>query len=191
MKKLISLSIFLIFIFLLSGCTHNSADDPPYIFNERKIVCDQPYIISAGSCCLDENGNDLCDNDEIDSNSSRFLPSSCTITPSVSCEDFKVLDSGKTIYLNLYLRISNEPFNNVSINLNSPDTNINLCSLSCIKGCIDSDNLPANSLTTWKAINCENIGETGSKFKADVLFTYTTSSGISHTKMGVITTKVE
>jgi len=49
-KKIVLFSIFslVLFSFLLTGCT----------------TCNKPYIKVGNSCCLDNNGNGICDKDE-------------------------------------------------------------------------------------------------------------------------------
>lgn len=56
MKKILLMLIITISI-LLAGCQQN---------NSEEVVCNDPYIRVGSSCCLDENSNSICDNDEND-----------------------------------------------------------------------------------------------------------------------------
>jgi len=49
----IKLLILTISILILTGCT------------TQQVVCNDPYIRFGDSCCLDQNGNSVCDTDEI------------------------------------------------------------------------------------------------------------------------------
>jgi len=78
----------------------------------------------------------------------------------------------------------------VSIDMNLPDSNTTVCTLSC-SDCSVNGTMPDGQLTTWSSTACNNTGSQGSRFKADILFTYTGSGGLSHTKTGSMTTQVE
>jgi len=126
-------------------------------------------------------------------NPGRFLPSSCTIMPGVSCEDFQAIDSTETVSLTMRNGIGDD-ITNVTVLINQPDSNVTICDLSCSTGCTSTNTMPDGQLATWTASDCTagtGVGTQGSKFKADVLFTYTTSSGLPHTKTGSMTTQVE
>lgn len=53
-KFLVGAAIFT--VLLSSGCIQPEV--------EEKIVCNKPYILVGGECCLDQNGNKICDLDE-------------------------------------------------------------------------------------------------------------------------------
>ena len=61
-------------VVLLSGCLNNLTG------GESKIVCNKPYIRVGSSCCLDQNGNGICDKDE--SSSPQGESSQTTLAPS-------------------------------------------------------------------------------------------------------------
>jgi hypothetical protein len=69
MKKLFILSILL--VVLVAGCT------------SQTLECNDPYIRVGSSCCLDINGNDICDSDE--SGENNDLSGLCS---DVVCEDY-------------------------------------------------------------------------------------------------------
>jgi uncharacterized protein (UPF0333 family) len=126
-------------------------------------------------------------------NPGRFLPSSCTIMPGVSCEDFQAIDSTDTVSLTLRNGIGDD-VTNVTVLINQPDSNVTICTLTCSNGCTGTNTMPDGQLVTWTSGSCTagtGIGAQGSKFKADILFTYTTGSSLSHTKTGSVTTQVE
>lgn len=132
-------------------------------------------------------------------NPGRFLPSSCTITPGISCEDFVVNDAGNgEITLTLRNGIGDD-ITAVSVDITSPDdptTIICTGGLSCTSGCSGGslDTMPDGQLTTWTATTCSGgsgVGSQGSKFKGDIVFAYTGTGGLPHSKTGSITTQVE
>jgi hypothetical protein len=53
---------------LALGCTNTQVPSEPAVNNtttaEEKIVCNTPYIRFTDTCCLDQNNNSICDNDE-------------------------------------------------------------------------------------------------------------------------------
>ena len=54
------LTILLISVILVSGCTSQvSSDNQP-----QQVTCNKPYILVGTSCCLDQNDNSICDKDE-------------------------------------------------------------------------------------------------------------------------------
>ena len=115
-------------------------------------------------------------------NPSKFLPSSCTIGPGMGCDDFKV--TANTVQLLLR--------NGMGDDLNSVQVSV--------AGCTDSaeasgdDNWVDGSVLGGSdgitLTSCSN-GAVASRFKGDVTVAYTTAAGVSHTKTGTITTKVE
>lgn len=111
----------------------------------------------------------------------------------IGCNDFKAIDSTDTVSLTMRNGIGDD-VTNVSVLINQPDSNVTICTLSCSSGCTNTNTMPDGQLVTWTSSSCTagtGVGAQGSKFKADVLFTYTTSSGLPHTKTGSMTTQVE
>lgn len=128
-------------------------------------------------------------------NPGRFLPASCTITPGISCEDFQAVDTTDTVSITLRNGMGDD-LSNVSISVNEPDSTTTVCNLTCSSGCTGagSDTMADGQLATWTSAVCtggNGVGTQGSRFKADILFTYTGSGGLSHTKTGSMTTQVE
>jgi len=113
---------------------------------------------------------------------SKFLPSSCTVAPGIGCDDHKVSAATSQLILR----------NGMGEDVTAVDV--------AISGCTDSAEADGDDSWTDGAVlggsdgitlaGCTN-GAAGDRFKADVTVTYTSSSGISHTKTGQITTKVE
>ncbi len=111
-------------------------------------------------------------------NPSRFLPSSCTIAPGISCDDFKVTASS----VQLLLR------NGLGDDLTAVTVAINGCSTSSATSWNDGKVLGGIAGTT---LTCTNNGAVGSRFKEDVTVAYTSGAGVSHSVTGEITTKIE
>lgn len=110
-------------------------------------------------------------------NPSRLLPASCTITPGIGCDEFKVTANS----VQLLLR------NGMGNDLTSATIAISGCITSAATSWTAGSVLGGTSGTTLTG--CTN-GAVGSRFKQDVNVTYTVS-GISHTKIGQIVTTVE
>jgi hypothetical protein len=115
-------------------------------------------------------------------NPSRFLPSSCTIAPGIGCDEFKATATTTQLLLR----------NGLGSDLTLVDV--------ALSGC--SDSLEADGDDTWTdgtvlggtdgitLTSCTN-GAAGSRVKTDVVLTYTSSAGVSHTATGSLTTRVE
>jgi len=113
---------------------------------------------------------------------SKFLPSSCTIGPGMGCDDFKVSATD----VQLVLR------NGMGDSLTATDV--------AISGCTDSTEADGNDAWTDGEVlggsdgltltGCTN-GNSGDRFKADVVISYTSSAGINHSVTGDITAKIE
>lgn len=106
-------------------------------------------------------------------NPARFLPSSCTIAPGISCDDHKIEAAQITLVMT----------NGMGDDITSVAINASTCSTSLASWTDGTQN-------TFTLTGCTN-GASGARFKGDVGVTYTSSSGLSHTKTGQITTKVE
>ena len=108
-------------------------------------------------------------------NPSKSLPSSCTIAPGISCDDFKVSPTS----VDLVLRNG----------MGSDLTNLTVSIAGCAS---DTQALWSDGATSViELMGCTQNGGLGSRFKGDLTLTYVSGSGLSHTKTGVITTKVE
>lgn len=56
------IALALLLVALIIGC---SSQDKTVSDGGEKIVCEKPYIVVNGDCCLDDNNNNLCDKNEI------------------------------------------------------------------------------------------------------------------------------
>lgn len=61
-------SIIILTIIILAGCkdidVSKLSDQDLDRISNKLIVCDKPYIRHGSDCCLDQNDNKICDNDE-------------------------------------------------------------------------------------------------------------------------------
>ena len=109
-------------------------------------------------------------------NPGQFLPSSCTITPGISCDDF----TANTTTVNVVLR------NGMGDGLNS--VNLTADGAACT---------PAVTTITdgdTRQFSCTGAWVSKEKLKADLVFSYVVGSGtnaISHNKTGQLVTQVE
>lgn len=62
MQKIIILP-FLVILVVLMGCVAEEKDITNFT-ESTEIVCDNPYMRFGNGCCLDQNENNICDNDE-------------------------------------------------------------------------------------------------------------------------------
>ena len=115
-------------------------------------------------------------------NPSRFLPSSCTMGPGVGCDDHIVTAAS----VQLMLR------NGLGQDLTDVTVAIAGCAASSGADGDDAwaDGTVIGGATGITLDTCSN-GAAGSRFKQDVTITYTGSSGLAHTLVGDLTTKVE
>jgi protein-disulfide isomerase len=69
MQKYIIL-FFLLFVLIIVGCegvdVSQISDEDLERISEKAVVCNAPYIRFGTSCCLDQNSNEICDQDELD-----------------------------------------------------------------------------------------------------------------------------
>tara|TARA_Y100000310_G_C20522084_1_gene734169 strand:+ start:59 stop:1006 length:948 start_codon:yes stop_codon:yes gene_type:complete len=67
MKKVLFIGI-LFLVFFINGCegvdTERIAKEIAEENIDKLVVCDSPYIRHGSDCCLDQNENNVCDNDE-------------------------------------------------------------------------------------------------------------------------------
>ena len=122
--------------------------------------------------------------------SAKFAPESCTIMPGISCDDFRVTDTGR-VEINI-LNGKGQDLTGVSVSLTSSETEETLCTLTCVEGCSGTDSLTDGSLSKWSSDECSITEVRGNKFKGNILFAYSlTSSGLSHSETGELSSKVE
>ncbi len=113
-------------------------------------------------------------------NPSKFLPSSCVITPGISCDDHRVRSDGSAT---IVLR------NGVGQDLSGVAFAIS----SCTGGATGPTSITDGQQVTYTyaAAGC-TVGTAGSKFKADMNLTYQAgTSTVVHKKVGSLVTNVE
>ena len=112
----------------------------------------------------------------------NYLPSSCTLSSGMSCDDFKVTTSDAQLLFR----------NGMGDDLTAVSVSISGCTASTEADGDDAWNdgsvLGGDDGVTLTG--CTN-GAAGARFKSDITIVYTGSSGINHTETGSITTDVE
>ncbi len=112
-------------------------------------------------------------------NPSRFLPSSCTLIPGLSCDEHKATSAGATLI------IRNGMGSNVAI-----DT-ITLTGTG-VSGCTAQSGSIVDGATATFTIPCSTFPSSGTRVKADIDLDYTLSgSTLGHNVTGSLVTKVE
>ena len=111
-------------------------------------------------------------------NPSKFLPSSCVVTPGVSCDDHKINESGGAA---IVLR------NGIGSDLNG----VTLVVGACTPEVGNPTSIVDGAQQTFYFNTCAP-GAGGSKYKADLNFSYQTAgSSVVHKKVGSLVTNVE
>lgn len=147
------------------------------------VVCNTPYIQVGGSCCLDRNGNKICDNDETPVSApvtpyspGKYISKMCVINNPLSCDESSIAAGAIT------LNIRNGGGEDYSI------SNI------AITGCIDYTNTKsiANGGTSGAiAITCSGLAS-GDEVNKDITITYKKTGGtIDQVVTGSISGQVE
>ena len=67
------------------------------LFAGKQMVCSKPYMLSGADCCLDSNGNNICDKDEMTANMTRLLAGNCTEMPDLN-RSYCYLLEAKRVY---------------------------------------------------------------------------------------------
>ncbi len=120
-------------------------------------------------------------------NPGQFLPSTCTITPGIACNDFKVAEGGTPITGTVDLRLQNgfgDSLTTVTVDIDIGQDGANDCPQYTNAAWADGAELSV-------AMTGCTVGPSGGKAKADVIVGYTGSGGISHVKTGVLVTQIE
>lgn len=78
MKKIILFGFLIIGIFILSGCV-------------PKTTCNEPYIVKGNECCLDQNNNKICDEDEVETKKSTEVEEEAKII--ITPNDIRIANS--------------------------------------------------------------------------------------------------
>ncbi|MBI2545679.1 hypothetical protein HYV81_00700 [Candidatus Woesearchaeota archaeon] len=113
-------------------------------------------------------------------NPSKFLPSSCVVTPGISCDDHRVVaDGSATIVLR----------NGVGQDLSSVVIKVGGCGGDATGPTTIADG--SQGTYTYALAAC-TVGAGGSKFKADLNVSYAAGgSSVTHKKVGQLVTNVE
>jgi hypothetical protein len=158
------MKIGIIFTILISTIVFTSCQT----YNES-IVCNDPYIGFETGCCLDQNDNNICDNDEEALSSDM---SSCTLPSGIACLDFRY--TGTAIELTIQ---NGAGFDMIGVNvgINGPGCNA-----------VDSTTAPTltNGQSATYSVACSPYS---GKFKGEVTFDYTNQeTGMTHAKVGEV-----
>ncbi|MEM4245548.1 MAG: hypothetical protein QW404_00855 [Candidatus Nanoarchaeia archaeon] len=114
-------------------------------------------------------------------NPSRFLPSSCTIAPGLSCDEFKISAGGTSTVI-----IRNGMGDNINMSVKLDGTD-----MTCDGVAGPNKALVLDGNQTTCTITLSGLSE-GDRYKADLDVTYVKQGGtLTFTKKGSITTKVE
>jgi len=107
------------------------------------------------------------------------LPETCLFFPGIACDSFKVDPNGVTIMIS----------NGWGKNLENVSFTI-MGSGPCEGGISNIENLKDGTLEVF-SIDCPENLSSGSAFKRELRINYTEERGLSHSKVGEISTKVE
>lgn len=80
MKNLV-LTFAVLAVILVSGC-----------ITQNPLVCNKPYILVGNSCCLDSNGNSVCDKDEVTTTTAQVTTTTTLQLPKTQFSDQEILD---------------------------------------------------------------------------------------------------
>ncbi|MEK6934652.1 MAG: hypothetical protein AABW46_02130 [Nanoarchaeota archaeon] len=118
-------------------------------------------------------------------NPSRFLPSSCTLMPGLSCEAFKVDATAAGGHIRVDIQ------NGIGQDL----TAVSITTVGDSGGACTGDASTAAVLndgaTVTHTITCAVVPTAGARFKSDLTIAYTDEGGIAHTRTGQIVAEVE
>lgn len=107
-------------------------------------------------------------------NPSRFLPESCTLVPGLSCVDHKATTTGVILVIQ----------NGMGQDLRNFAVNTDGCTVSVPQDLTDADQVQL-AITS-----CDN-GAVGARLKSDITIVFQSESGLNHTELGQLVTKVE
>ena len=105
----------------------------------------------------------------------KFLPSKCTLPSGLACLDHKASSSTVTLVIQ----------NGIGYDLTNVSVSVTGCGATAAATTLDNGEQKTFDISCSPAL-------TGSKFSGDVSISYTiTDTGLSHTKTGSMTTKLE
>jgi len=96
MKKELLIGFLLLSLLILAGCgeidVSELSDKDLARISEKAVVCNKPYIRVGMECCLDENDNNICDEDETKKTEMPQEQPGCTDEcSSDSCDGFNYI----------------------------------------------------------------------------------------------------
>lgn len=114
-------------------------------------------------------------------NPQRFAPESCTISPGISCDDFKINSTSVVFILE----------NGMGQDLTNVNVTFSTCNQSTEADGNDNwnDGTKLGGSNGIMLVGCSFTS--GSRIKQDINVTYTTPLGIAHTKTGQVVGRVE
>ena len=110
-------------------------------------------------------------------NPSQFLPSTCTITPGLHCEDFVVNSTGVTI--------------NVQNGLGEGITDVSVNAVGCTGTALTGTDIPDGATGSFYCIGSYEPGAKYSGADSDESLTITYTAGLAHSKTVNLVAKVE
>ena len=121
-------------------------------------------------------------------NPGQFLPSTCTITPGISCNAFQataiVTANDGTVTLVLQ--------NGMGVDLESFEVTMpSICGATIFTDAGGDDILSDGEEDSFSSGAACDTGTEGSRLKEDISISYDVSGGLSHTKTGQLVVKVE
>ena len=175
MRKLI-LFLLVILAIIVTACENvdlsKVSDEDLERISENVIACKAPYIRFGATCCLDENSNNLCDDDEA---KDTPIESKCMLRAGITCTDFKVTKDFVTVELQ----------NSLGYDISVINAQVGGC------GAINDTTTLANRQKSTFTIAC--TPELDRRvYTAELNITYIVSeTGLIHLNKGEITAKVE
>ncbi|MBW2985446.1 hypothetical protein KY313_02210 [Candidatus Woesearchaeota archaeon] len=110
-------------------------------------------------------------------NPAKFLPESCVLLPGLSCVDHKVTSDSITLVIQNGL---GQDLDNFVVSFGD----------WCNNAGSDAIDFSDANQETFEITDCDN-GDTGDRFKADVVIEFTSQAGLTHTETGQLVTNVE
>jgi len=133
------------------------------VISQQKPSCNKPHILVGTECCLDRNGNNICDEDEETTESQ--LGQNCQLSPGLNCKSYKADTTGIT------LLIENPSAKDIIIT-SIKFTDLPKCALTNRKTITVGDSVRFD-------IPCTGGLTSGSRFRSDLIITYDETDGLT------------
>lgn len=176
MNKLILVG-FLLAVLIVIGCENVDLSKVSQEDIDKVIVCDKPYIRHASGCCLDQNDNTICDNDEktFIIEEERIMLEVCTISSwsGLFCDAFSVSSD------EISIRIKNSLGESITI------TSFTVTNSKC-NPLSTSVTIPADERATITLRGCSITD----KIVGDMLLRFEDSDGFIKSTSGRLSAKV-